>query len=55
MKKITYKVKKADEYGLFHDSRGDVNRLAKVCNDLIDKVNQLIYEVETLKSKIPFK
>lgn len=51
MKKINYRVKKSDERGLFHDSRADVNRLAKVCNDLIDTVNQLIDEIEILKKE----
>jgi|CXWK01.1.fsa_nt_gi hypothetical protein len=44
MEKIKTKLVKASETGLFHDSRGDVRKLAKVVNMLVDKVNELVDE-----------
>lgn len=44
MEKISFKIIKPDEMGIFHDSRKDVRTLAKVVNLLIDKVNTLIEE-----------
>lgn len=51
IKKLTFKVIKSSNGGLFHNSRVDVNALMKVCNELIIKVNELTDEVNELKKK----
>jgi hypothetical protein len=37
--------------GIFHDTRADVNVLMKVCNELINKVDELTDEVNKLKGE----
>lgn len=49
--KITKKIKTARNNGVFHDTRGDVDKLAEYCNMLTDKINQLIDEVEGIREK----
>lgn len=44
MKRIELKLKESDGIGIFHDSRGDIKKLAKVINLLIIKVNELVDE-----------
>jgi len=51
--KITKKLKRMGESGLFHDSRADVRLIAKYCNSLVDKINELIDEIETIKKDKP--
>ena len=52
MEKIDFRIIKPDTIGIFHDSRKDVRTLAKVCNHLIDKVNELIDENAKLKKQL---
>lgn len=55
MKKITHlkiKIRPSDGYGIFHDSRGDVAKLAEAVNILIEKQNEVI---ETMNSLIESK
>ena len=52
IKKITFRLGDSDSYGFTHDSRTDVRNLAKVCNVLIDKLNELAEEVNKLKHSI---
>lgn len=49
VQKIKIKLRDIDAIGIFHDTRGDVNKLAKVCNQLIDKVNELVDKVNDLE------
>tara|TARA_R110002050_G_scaffold155055_2_gene283054 strand:+ start:231 stop:410 length:180 start_codon:yes stop_codon:yes gene_type:complete len=51
MEKIKIRIIKPSENGIFHDTRGDVKKLAKISNLLIGKVNELVDEVEKLKAK----
>lgn len=51
MKKLDIYLKKTSTSGIFHDTRGDVRRLSKVCNILIDKCNELVDEVNELKKQ----
>jgi hypothetical protein len=48
MKKLDIKITQSGG-GLLHDSRQDVRTLGKVVNILIEKINDLIDEVNTLK------
>lgn len=52
IKKIDFKLRKSSGIGIFHDSREDCRNLAKVCNILIDKVNELTSEVNKLNKNI---
>lgn len=52
IKKIDSKFRKSSSIGIFHDSRGDCIKLAKACNMLIDKVNELTSEVNKLNKII---
>ena len=54
LKKLKIKLKKPSSSGVFHDTRGDVRRLAEVCNILIDKCNELVEEVNQLKKQQVF-
>lgn len=47
-----YKLQKSSESGLFHDSRKDVRLLTKVCNALVDKVNELVKDNNDLRKKL---
>jgi hypothetical protein len=51
MQKIKEKIVRSDGIGIFHDSRGDILKLTKMVNLLIDKVNELIEENNKLKDK----
>lgn len=51
IKRITQKIRPSDGYGLFHDTRGDVNTLAKVMNEMIEKQNEIIDAVNELIEK----
>ena len=42
VKKLDFKLTGSTGSGVFHDSRSDCRNLAKVCNLLIDKVNELV-------------
>jgi regulator of replication initiation timing len=52
MEKIDFRIIKPETIGLLHDSRKDVRTLAKVCNHLIDKVNELIEENNRLQINV---
>ena len=47
---IKTRIRKPSQRGIFHDSRQDVDALAKVCTELINKVNELTDEVNRLNS-----
>jgi len=49
VEKLKIRVGKSNNTGIFHDSRSDVAKLGEVCNKLINKVNELVDEVNTLK------
>jgi hypothetical protein len=51
MNKLKIKIRQAQDTGIFHNSREDVRRLAKVVNVCIDKINELVCEVERLKQE----
>ena len=42
IKKLTKKLRKSQDTSLFHDSRADVRSIMEVCNELTDKVNEII-------------
>ena len=52
IKKINFRLRESLNKGIFHDSREDSRRLAKTCNILIDKVNELTDEVNKLNKVI---
>jgi hypothetical protein len=52
VEKIKIRCVKPDESGLFHDSRGDARKLAKMVNLLVDKVNELVDENNRLNKII---
>lgn len=47
-----YKLQKSSEIGLFHDSIKDIRLLTKVCNALVDKVNELVRDNNDLRKKL---
>ncbi len=49
IKEIKESITNSDSIGLTHDSRKDVRALAKMINILIDKVNELIEEINDSK------
>jgi len=49
MKRITKKLRPSNSNGVFHNSREVVTSLATMVNLCIDKINELVEEVETLK------
>ncbi len=53
MEKLNCRLKKTSDPGIFHDSRKDVRLLMMVVNELHDKVNELIEEIEELKQQEP--
>jgi hypothetical protein len=48
IKPLKLRVRKSGESGVFHNSKQDVATLTKVCNQLIDKVNELTNKVNRL-------
>lgn len=42
IKKLTKKLRKSRDTSLFHDSRADVRSIMEVCNELTDKVNEIV-------------
>lgn len=52
MEKIKIMIKKSSETGIFHDSRKDVKTLGIVTNNLIDKLNEAIDEINRLNKRI---
>ncbi|MNC52567.1 hypothetical protein D3C75_1019200 [compost metagenome] len=51
IKPLNIVLRKPQNTGIFHDSRGDSEKLREVCNILIDKVNELVNKVNELESK----
>jgi hypothetical protein len=47
--KIKIRLSKSQNTGLFHDSRSDVREISKVCNLLIDKVNELTDKINQME------
>lgn len=41
-KKLTKKLRKSRDISIFHDSRADIRCVMEVCNELTDKVNEII-------------
>lgn len=52
IKKLNIRLRRSCSRGIFHDSREDCERLARTCNILIDKVNELTNEVNKLNKVI---
>ncbi len=52
MKPIKEKMRKTGTEYIFHNTREDVRTLAKYCNMLADKINELNCEVQELKKQI---
>lgn len=52
MQEITQKIKKTDSLYLFHNTKEDVATIAKYCNMLADKVNELNEELQETKSEL---
>ena len=52
IQRISSKIRPSKEGGIFHNSRQDVHTLSKVCNLLIDKVNELTDKVNELEGKL---
>lgn len=51
MEKMKFKLKQSSGVGIFHDSRADVRSLSKVINLIIDKMDEIIEEINNLKEK----
>lgn len=51
IKKLNRRIRRTGSEGLFHDTRKDVRLLAQVFNELHDKVNELVEEINRLKSE----
>jgi ABC-type hemin transport system substrate-binding protein len=49
---IKVKVNKVSEPSLFHGSRQDIRTLAKMCNILREKCNELVETVNNLSSEL---
>jgi len=45
IKPIKTKIRQSDSIGIFHDSKSDIRMLAKVLNEVIDKVNEIISKI----------
>lgn len=45
---LKIKVRRANNSGIFHDSREDVRRLGEALNKAIDKINELTESVNKL-------
>lgn len=52
MRKLDIKIRTGLNNGLFHDTRADVDTLAKALNKCIDKINELVEENNKLKKEI---
>lgn len=52
MKPIVKKLRKSNGSSIFHNSREDVIKLAQMVNICVDKINELVSEVEQLKEQI---
>lgn len=39
---MTKKLRKSQDTSIFHDSRADVRSIMEVCNELTDKVNEIV-------------
>lgn len=50
--KIKRELKAGHTVGLIHDSRTDVKNIARFCNEMANKINELIDEIEELKKRL---
>lgn len=48
---ITWNVRKPNDGGLFHDTRGDIATTMKCIRLLIEKVNELVHAVNELRKE----
>jgi len=55
MNKITTRLKQTEQAYIFHDSKESVQILAKFCNMLAKKINELSTEVDTLREALAKK
>ena len=53
IKKLNLRLKRSGGSGLFHDSRADSRLLIAVCNELADKINEIVEEVNLLMKNQP--
>ena len=49
IKELDFRLRKSDGYVIMHDSRADSQALIGVCNTIIDKVNELVSEVNRIE------
>ena len=49
MKNITRKIRASQSLGLFHDSRQDVRAMGELLNEVINKVNELVFEINKIQ------
>lgn len=52
MKPIKERMRKTNTEYIFHNTKEDVRTLAKYCNMLADKINELNKEVQELKEQL---
>lgn len=52
MQPITQKIRKTGDLYLFHNTKEDVATMAKYCNMLADKVNELNEELQETKREL---
>lgn len=52
MKKISFRLTPTEDSGLFHNSRADSRTTMKVCNLLIEKINELIEKNNELEEEV---
>lgn len=51
MKKLNIKIQKPSTSGIFHDTRADAKIIRDVLNKMLDKIDELVEEVNKLKSQ----
>lgn len=51
IKKFMKRIRPSNDVGFFHNSREDVRALSEYCNELADKVDELVDEVNKLKAQ----
>lgn len=49
---IKNRLKRIGEPSFFHDSRADARTISKFCNEIADKVNELIRENNQLREEL---
>jgi hypothetical protein len=51
MKKLDIKLRRLESRGLIHNSKTDIHYVSSAVNTLIDKVNELVAEINILKNR----